>query len=170
MQVQQFARGEPFVKSEIFGQKSDPAAHRHVAGRAAQHERGSAGRLDQAKKHLDGSALSRPVRPQKPEYLAASNLEAQIADRHLVAEDLAQVLRFDRVWMGRGQAELPLLESIGQRHRAAGVSETGHGIRHSGFGPDQRIPRSAAAGQRKKCSARAGDLHLLVGPQLARHG
>ena len=108
MKVQKFGGRQPFVKAEIFRQESDFSADFNISRRRSEDKRLAVGGSGKAEKHLDGSALARPVRPEKTKYLASRHSQGQVAHRDLAPENLAQILCLDRVAIPLGQSRLLL--------------------------------------------------------------
>ena len=106
MQVQKFGGRQPFVKAEIFRQEPDSSADFDVARRRAQHKCLAAGRLGEAQKHFDRSALARSVRSEEAKYFAPAHGQGQVAHRDFAPENLAQILRLDREVILLGQSQL----------------------------------------------------------------
>jgi hypothetical protein len=103
MQAKQFSSGQPVVETEMLREKANLAAGGDLACRPTQNAGFAARRLNQPKKHFYRGALARSIWTEKAEDLSPRNIEAEVANRDLLAEDLAQSPGADgKVAVGKG--------------------------------------------------------------------
>src|SRR5712672_3509059 len=67
----------------------------NVSGGNAQDKRFAAAWLHKPEEHLDRSAFTGTVWAKEAKDFPAAHGQRKVADRHLVLEDLAQILRFN---------------------------------------------------------------------------
>jgi hypothetical protein len=106
VQMQEFGGRQPFVEAEIFREEPDFSPNFNVARGHAQHKCLAAGGPGEAQKHFDRSAFARPVRAKKAEYFSPAHGQGQVAHRDFAPENLAQILRLDRLAIELGQRQL----------------------------------------------------------------
>ena len=107
---EKFCRRQPIIEAEMFGKKTNFAACLEVSDRAAKNLGFSACGEYQAQQHFHRSALTCAVWSQEPKDLTPRNIEGEVSDCHLAAEDFAkptgtdgQVRRSDHLHLSTDQ-------------------------------------------------------------------
>ena len=143
VQFQELARGKPSVEAKVLWKKTDLASYVDASRWRSKNQRLPARGLHEPKQHFYGSALPRAVWPEEAKDFAAPHSQRKIADGHLSAIDLAQILRLNGKTVRLAQWGLrALVQRVRQRNGVARPARTSQAIDDAILDPNHDRSRS----------------------------